>query len=465
MASRGWYAASEALSPPSTPSRKSGARVRSREEETTTLARRPPAPIGAVLRLVGGEGSPSSLRLERGSCVIGAGAEADLIIEHRTVSRRHVELALVAEGVSVRDLDSRNGTFYLGQRIERAVLALGSRLRLGSVELAIEADTDALAVAIDDAALEALPAYRGLHGAAPGMRKLSALLQRLEGSLVGVLVEGESGVGKELVARAIHEGSTLTDGPLVVVNCGAIGRELVLSELFGHKKGAFTGAHEDRIGAFEAADGGTLFLDEVGELPLEVQPTLLRALESGEVKPVGETRARQVRVRLVAATNRDLRREVDAGRFREDLYYRLAVVKLTVPPLRERLEDVPLLARHFARDAGAGELPPDLLEDLGRRQWRGNVRELRNAVLAYLAVGSLPDGPLAPDIVAAALRGSLDFGTPYQEQKDAFVEVFSRVYFEALLARTGGNQSEAARISGVERSYFGKLLTKFGVKP
>ncbi|HZO15869.1 MAG TPA: FHA domain-containing protein, partial [Polyangiaceae bacterium] len=224
----------------------------SRSDDTATLTTRPPMPIGVLIRPIGARASQRELRLSSGSCIVGAGGEADLIIDDKTVSRRHVELSLVPEGVAVHDLESRNGTFYLGQRIEKMVLSPGSRLRLGSVEVAIDADVAALSAAEGDAT-----SYRELLGCAPAMRRLFAVLARLEGSLVSVLVEGESGVGKELVARAIHAGSSVASGPMVVVNCGAIARELTLSELFGHKKGAFTGASDARIGAFEAADGGT----------------------------------------------------------------------------------------------------------------------------------------------------------------------------------------------------------------
>jgi DNA-binding NtrC family response regulator len=293
------------------------------------------------------------------------------------------------------------------------------------------------------------------------MRRLFAILKRLEGSLVNVLVQGESGVGKELVARAIHEGSSRGAAPLLAVNCGGIARELVLSELFGHKRGAFTGAVEARVGAFEAAHGGTLFLDEIGELPLDVQPTLLRVLESGEVRPLGENEAKRVSVRIVAATNKNLEEEVKAGRFRGDLYYRLAVVKLAVPPLRDRPEDVALLAQTFARSVGLSGLPPEVIEQLASRPWPGNVRELRNAVEAYVALGNLPEAG-APDlpVLDYAIRQLIDTTRPYAELKEVVAERFTRNYLRVLLAETGGNQSEAARISGLERSYLGKLLAK-----
>jgi DNA-binding NtrC family response regulator len=283
-------------------------------------------------------------------------------------------------------------------------------------------------------------------------------LARLDGSTVNVLVTGESGVGKELVARAIHEGSS---GPFVALNCAAISPSLILSELFGHARGAFTGAVNTRPGAFECANGGTLFLDEIGDLPVDVQPALLRALETGEVRPVGEQKSRHVRVRIVAATNRDLDDDVRLGRFREDLFFRLAVVRVHVPPLRERAEDIPLMAQAFAAAAAGAALPRPVLASLAERTWRGNVRELRNAVLAYLAVGDLPppDGPRMAAL-DSAFAGLVDLARPYAEQKDAIAHRFTRVYLDALITRTGYNQSEAARRSGLDRTYLGRLLAK-----
>jgi DNA-binding NtrC family response regulator len=435
-------------------------RTSAREDETAALSKQERPPLAAVIRVTGSPASTTALPLRYGSCTVGAGTTADLVVEDDAVSRKHVELTLVPEGVRVRDLGSRNGTFYLGQRMEQAVLSFGSRIRIGRTELTFEPDTTTL-----EGGESAAPRYGRLLGTSTPMRRLFGTLGRLEGSLVSVLVEGESGVGKELVAQAIHQGSAVAKGPLVVVNCGAIARELVLSELFGHAKGAFTGASEARAGAFEAADGGTLFLDEVGELPLDTQPALLRALESGEIKRVGENETRTARVRIVAATNRDVSAEVEAGTFREDLFYRLAVVRLRVPPLAERSEDVPLLAQHFATEAGAGELPREVITALARRRYRGNVRELRNAVLAYLALGTVPEADVARGAVLEVTLGdALDPSQPYQDEKDRFTALFSRIYFERLLERTGGNQSEAARIAAVDRSYLSKLLARYGVK-
>lgn len=276
-------------------------------------------------------------------------------------------------------------------------------------------------------------------------------------------MSGESGVGKELIARALHEGSSVASGPHVVVNCGAIPRDLVSSELFGHRRGAFTGAVDTRKGAFESADGGTIFLDEIGELPLDVQPVLLRVLETGEVRPVGGD-AKHVRVRVVAATNRDLAEEVRAGRFREDLYYRLAVVQIVVPPLRDRVEDIEVLARRFAVTAGQPDLPPDVLEQIKSRPFPGNVRELRNVVQAWAALGTLPEPSRAREgELERMLADLIDVGSAYADQKEQLNEIFTRVYLQTLLAHTGGNQTQAAKLAGLDRSYLGRLVVKYGL--
>jgi DNA-binding NtrC family response regulator len=294
---------------------------------------------------------------------------------------------------------------------------------------------------------------------------IDPFLLGLEGSLVNVLVTGESGTGKELVARALHDGSSVAAGPFVTVNCGAIPRELVASELFGHRRGAFTGAVDARKGAFESADGGTLFLDEIGELPVDVQPSLLRALESGEIRAVGADRVSNVRVRVVAATNRDLRTEVGAGRFREDLFYRLAVVELAMPALRERIEDIEELANAFATAAGAPALDAQTIAKLHARRWPGNVRELRNVVQAYIALGQLPrEGPAGGvDSLDDALTRLIDVSRPYADLKDDLTDRFTRLYLEALMKHTQNNQSAAARMSGLDRSWLWRLLVKHEV--
>jgi DNA-binding NtrC family response regulator len=417
--------------------------------------RREPRPLAAVLRAPG----IPPFRLKEGKCVVGSSATADIVISEAGVSRKHLELELDAEGVRVQDLGSRNGTYYLGQRIERAVLALGAQIQVGQTPLSIGADTEALGDAI-----YASDTFRSMVAPSVAMRRIFATLERLEGSLVTVLVSGESGVGKELIAHAAHDGSPVSAGPLVTVNCGALPRELIGSELFGHKKGAFTGAVEDRKGAFELADGGTLFLDEIGELPLDVQPMLLRALENREICALGANKARRVRVRTIAATNRNLEDEIKGGRFREDLYYRLAVVKLHVPALRERPEDVAPLARLFAAQAGSAELPQTVVEELKARSWPGNVRELRNAVQVFAALGALPI-PVGANTATLemALSDLVDLSRRYSLQKEELSERFTRVYLQRLIAHTAGNRTAAAKIAGLDRSYLASLLVKHGL--
>ena len=429
-----------------------------KRDDTTSTFRRamPERPLGAVLR-PSRPSAPATFRLTDGSCIVGAGRDVDLIIEDPTVSRRHVELSLTPEGVAVRDLASHNGTFYLGRRLEAAVLGLGSVIQLGQVDLRIDPDLALLRETHPDAP----DRYGALVGASPQARAVFSLLLRLEMSLVTVLVEGDSGTGKELVARAIHDHSPVSSGPFVVINCGALDRQLVRSELFGHKRGAFTGALESREGAFAEASGGTLFLDEVGELPLEIQPVLLRALEVGAITRVGESNERSVKVRIVAATNRDLAADVRNGRFREDLFHRLRVIHLKLPSLAERPDDIELLALHFASQAGLGALQPEVLSELRSRRWPGNARELRNVVQAYAVLGALPEpGAQTTADLDVALRNSIDPSRGYAEQKEHLLERFLRIYLELVLEKTGGNQSLAAKVSGLERSYLNKLVNR-----
>jgi DNA-binding NtrC family response regulator len=432
-----------------------------RDDTTTAIPRAGLRPsLGAVIRVLNAPAAPAEYLLSGGSCRLGAGSSADVVIGDEAMSRVHATFTLVPEGVALEDLGSRNGTFYLGQRVEKIVLALGSRITLGRVEIAIDPDRASLeAVSQSD-----LTSYGDLIGASATMRKLFSVLVRLEGSLANLLVEGESGTGKELVARAVHHNSTVSDGPFVAINCGAMDRNLARSELFGHKQGAFTGASHSRPGAFEDAHGGTLLLDEVGELPVDIQPVLLRTLETGAVVRVGETRERPVKVRIIAATNRDLQQAVQAGRFREDLFYRLNVVRVRLPPLRERPEDIELLARRFAEPVGIAELPGELLADLRQRSWPGNVRELKNALHAFAALGMLAGASSPPpDELESALRRMIDVAQPYARQKEQFLHHFVHTYLVVLLEHTGGNQSEAARISGLERSHLNKILAKLGL--
>jgi two-component system, NtrC family, response regulator GlrR len=415
-------------------------------------------PLTALIKVARARAKPPIFALKEGTCIVGSAPSCDLVLAEPTVSRKHVSLELCPHGVIVKDLGSRNGTFYLGHRVEKMTLSLGSSIVVGAATLTFEADTDAL-----EGMVLAEESFRGMYGQSFAMRRVFAMLARLEGSLVPVLVLGESGVGKELIARAIHEGSRPQGAPLVAVNCAAIPRDLIASELFGHKRGAFTGAVESRRGAFEVADGGTLFLDEIGELPLTMQPVLLRALETGEIHPVGEERPRRVSVRVVAATNRDLSIEVKQGLFREDLFFRLAVVKIEVPPLRDRPEDIEILARAFARRAGAVDLPPEVIATLKSHAWPGNVRELQNAVLAWLAMGELPETTPNRSLLDSALADLVDLSRPYADQKEEIAERFTKVYLQALLLESKFNQSAAARTAGLDRTHLGRMLARHGL--
>lgn len=417
-------------------------------------------PLAAILFVREGRSHGSTLRVGPGVYRIGASADCDLVLDDPAVSRHHLEIQLAPEGVAVRDLESRNGTFYLGARVGAMNLALGSRLTVGETSLEVLADREDFegtqGVAPDH--------YGPLYGISPPMKRLFTLMKRLEGSLVNVLIEGESGTGKELIARALHDRSTVQKGPFIAINCGALDRALVRSELFGHKKGAFTGAHSETLGAFAEADGGTLFLDEMGELPLEIQPVLLRALESGSFCRVGETRSRPAKVRVIAATHRNLKDDVADGLFRADLYYRLMVVKLDAPPLRVRKEDIPIMAGRICAAEGLSPPSPELMAELNRRAYPGNVRELKHALLAHAAVGELPPGePAGEDQLDLALRLFLDTTRPYAEQKEVLVDRMTRLYLQNLIEKTGGNRSEAARIAGLQRGYVRRLLEKFGL--
>jgi transcriptional regulator with PAS, ATPase and Fis domain len=290
-----------------------------------------------------------------------------------------------------------------------------------------------------------------------------------------VLLEGETGTGKELLAEAIHTRSSRSTGPFIVVDCGALPRDLIASELFGHVRGAFTGALNAKRGLIEEADGGTLFLDEIGELPLDLQPQLLRALEKREVRPIGEVRARKVNLRVVAATNRNLAEQVRAGTFREDLYFRLAVVRAPVPPLRKHREDIPMLVRTFLRQLSRSdfELSPDILSLLMAHDWPGNVRELRNVVERGL---SLDGGDLPIEVAGAVGEATGDaaqhlvggmspdvLAKPFKEAKGMLVESFEREYLTHLLARHNGNISRAALEAGIDRNYIHRLVKKYNI--
>ncbi len=403
---------------------------------------------------------------------IGTADHNELRLTDPTVSRFHAALMAHEHGILVVDQGSTNGCVAGGMRLERAILPPRSRIRLGRTTIQID-DGEAVTV-------EALEQDRlgPLVGRSPVMRRLMAQVSRVGPSDGPVLLHGETGAGKEVVARALHETSRRARGPFEVIDCGALLPELVASELFGHEKGAFTGADRRHLGAFERARGGTVFLDEIGELSAALQVTLLGVLERRAFRRVGGQESIATDVRVVAATHRDLRREVNAGRFRQDLYYRLAVVTLTVPPLRERKEDIPLLVEHFLElDPSGGEavLTPAFSAALAEHDWPGNVRELRNAVEAARMLGEPPpllparaDEPSAGAARGAAAGASIDVGAtlglPYTDARDTVLDRFEAVYLEDLIARAHGNVTLAARLAKMNRTYLTRLMKRRGLE-
>jgi DNA-binding NtrC family response regulator len=314
--------------------------------------------------------------------------------------------------------------------------------------------------------------FGDLIGASVPMRALFALLERVACSDVGVLIEGETGTGKELVAEALHRASPRAARPLVICDLAGVSRSLIESELFGHVRGAFTGAERERDGAFALADSGTLFIDEIAELELDVQPRLLRALERRQVKPVGSSSWRDLEVRVIAATNRDLSAEVRAGRFREDLFHRLAVMRLRVPSLRERREDIPLLVEHLLARAGSPARPTEpALARLVAYGWPGNVRELKNVLdraLSLLGPGA-PDEPrrIEPELLGlppgGRPSGTAPVATNFREAKAQMIAAWERAYVGRLLDQAGGSITRAAREAGMDRVYLHRLLRKHGM--
>jgi len=400
---------------------------------------------------------------EPGSAIsVGTAKGNDLVLKDPIVSRYHLELTPLSYGIRVEDLGSRNGTFVGGLSVDRATAGPGTSIRVGDTTLVIS-DADNGSVA--DVAETSLP---GVVARSLEMRAVLDDAQRLAGTNASVLIRGETGTGKEVIARAIHDLSGRRDAPFVVVDCGSLPATLVASELFGHEKGAFTGAERQRSGAFELADGGTLFLDEIGELPMEVQPVLLGALERRRFRRVGGERSIDVDVRVVAATHRDLRAQVNAERFRGDLYYRLAVAKIHIPPLRERPEDIGPLVELFAEEIGGGEESPfgdEAIAALSRHRWSGNVRELRNVVEAALAMGRIRLENTLPNAAPADAPSAPGEPLPiYKEARARALDLFELRYLTELMRRSEGNASAAARLAHMARPYLLRLLKRHDLR-
>jgi len=398
--------------------------------------------------------------------------DCDLVLSDPTVSRRHLRIARQADGSwRIVDLGSTNGTKVRGARIREAELQAGAVFEAGQVEIAFVPQREEVEV-------EAWPEDRfgALIGRSRPMRIMFGLLARIAETDATVLLEGETGTGKGQVARAIHEASKRADRGFVVVDCGSMQRNLIESELFGHEKGAFSGAYQQRRGAFEHADRGTVFIDELGELDLELQPRLLRVLDAREVRRVGAQQSTPVDIRVIAASRRDLQREVERGVFREDLFFRLSVVTVRIPPLRDRPEDIPLLAEHFLQEAArqrnvrAPTLDSRTLDRLTSHDWPGNVRELKNTVERALYLSAVrPGDTLEVDGIESGARprsgagrsSAFDPSASFQEEKERWLEERERRYVSWLLENHGGNVSGAARAARMDRKYLHKLAKKY----
>jgi transcriptional regulator with GAF, ATPase, and Fis domain len=396
---------------------------------------------------------------------VGSGADAGLVLQDRTVSRLHLTLRVEGDAIRVVDEGSRNGTFLDGTRVRDAWARPDSTIRIGDTTLCLRMLDELCELPVS-------PRERmgGLIGRSVGMRRVFSLLEQIAPTDARVLVEGETGTGKELVAEAVHRASRRASMPLVVVDCSAVSASLIESELFGHVRGSFTGAVADRAGAFEAADGGTVFLDEIGELSISLQPNLLRVLERGEVRRVGANATRRVDVRVIAATNRALAQEVERGRFREDLYYRLAVITVRMPPLRERPDDIPVLVRHFEamfaeRSPGAAPLSESVVAAFAARAWPGNIRELRNAVERALSLGHLFRAGGAEEQAGAAPGAvRVDLSEPLHAGLARIKEAYEKAYVEAALEQAGGNVSHAARIAQVDRKSIQRAMSYYKLR-
>ncbi|WP_437566236.1 sigma 54-interacting transcriptional regulator [Sorangium sp. So ce542] len=425
------------------------------------------------LAAIDGPGAGRAIALDAAPVTVGASDDVDLTLADPAVSARHLEIAATPLGFRLRDLGSTNGTFVDGRRTGEVWLGQAAEIRAGETRLSFAVEEGTREIPLSRAT-----DFGELLGHSPAMRAAFAILDGAARTDATVLILGESGTGKELAARAVHERSPRRDGPFVIFDCGAASPTLLEAQLFGHARGAFTGATGAREGIFEAAHGGTLVLDEIGELPLELQPKLLRALEARTVCRLGESKPRTVDVRYIACTHRLLDAEVRAGRFRQDLFFRLSVVVARLPPLRERPEEIPRLVRHFLGRLAPGaviDLPEAVLDLLVGHAWPGNVRELRNVVERFLALPGVPAAALL-GIPGAAPGGAehaglstpvgevVRVGEPFHEAKRVWTERFEQAYLEALLARAQGNVSEAARLAGLSRQTCYRLMQKHGLR-
>jgi len=421
--------------------------------------------FGGTFVVIQGPDRGETVALRDRPISMGSAPQCDLVLSDKAVSRKHLVAEPSGQEAVLKDQGSTNGSFVAGSRFKEITVGYGAEIKLGRTVLKYLPEE----VAVEPEASES-SAFGSLVGRDLKMRRLYNLLADVAKNDATVLIEGETGTGKELVAEELHEHSGRRGGPFVVFDCGAVPRELAESLLFGHLKGSFTGAVADRKGAFAEAHGGTIFLDEIGELPLELQPTLLRALDKKSVRRVGANTYDKIDVRIVAATNRDLRAQIAAKQFREDLYYRLAVIRVTLPSLRERGGDIPFLVEHFVKHFGAGRnivVGPDDLAKLQRHSWPGNVRELRNTLERACVLSKGETLNLDDAFASETSSPTVGFRTdlPFKEAKGQLVEQFEREYIVDLMRRHKLNLSAAAREAQIDRKHLRELLRKYGMDP
>ncbi len=401
---------------------------------------------------------------DRSELSIGTAEGNSLVLHDTAVSRHHCTITVTDRGFLLRDLDSTNGTLLAGFRVEAAYLEPNAVVGAGVSTLRFEPLDERL-----EEPLSQQIRFGAVLGKSVPMRRIFGLLHKIAPAEATVLIEGETGTGKGLLARTIHDESQRSGGPFVVVDCGSIPPTLIESELFGYVKGAFTGATADRAGAFETAKGGSIFLDEIGELPIELQPKLLRALEERVIKRVGSQQPIPLDVRVIAATNRDLRQAVNRGSFRSDLFYRLDIMRLRIPPLRERREDIRMLVAHFFHELSGdtAQAPPRALaETLERHDWPGNVRELRSAVERAVITGdpALWAGLMASEPSPRPGGGdayAFDPALSYRDAKALATTGWERWFVAELMARNDHNLSKAAREARMDRSHLRQLVKRY----
>ena len=393
--------------------------------------------------------------------LVGTSPACFIKLNDPTVSRRHAAFEPTPKGAyRLNDLGSTNGTVVDGVRIGEAFVRGGEHIRFGSTAVRLET---VHVTADHQAALPNAMRFGRTFGASVAMRRLYPLCELLAKARVPVVIEGETGTGKEVLAESLHEMGG-SKGPFVVFDCTTVSPQLVEAELFGHVRGAFTGAERSRPGVFEEADGGTLLIDEIGDLELSLQAKLLRVIDRGELRRVGAQQTTKVDVRVLAATRRDLDKEVAAGRFRDDLFHRLAVARIELPPLRERHGDVPLLVKQFVQEmGGTPAIAGEILTRFADYTWPGNIRELRNLVARYVALGGDADMPVEPRSPSAAPSSEIPDGwldtlvaqdIPFPIARRRTLEEFERRYVAAVLSRHNGNVSQAAKASGLALRYF-----------